>query len=68
MGATYRETSNQICAAVRACVPQLQAATEATDRDRQLPQDVLAALREAGSYRMLGRVCKVSFRHNTLCV
>ncbi len=53
MGATCRETSTQICAAVRACVPQLQAATEATDRDRRLPGEVLVALRAAGVYRML---------------
>ena len=53
MAATLSTTAAQICAAVRACFPQLQDATVATDRECRVTAEGLSALRAAGGYRML---------------
>lgn len=53
MSTAYAHTTTTICTAVRTCLPQLQAATRAIDRDRRVRGEVLAALRAAGVDRML---------------
>ncbi|MGE3535988.1 MAG: hypothetical protein AB7N91_00980 [Candidatus Tectimicrobiota bacterium] len=53
MSSTCRATATQICAAIRAGFPQLQAAMSSTDHERRLPRQVLDLLRATGAYRML---------------
>lgn len=50
---TITVQAESILANVRALLPRLQAAAAATDRDRRVPQETIAALRAAGVYRML---------------
>jgi alkylation response protein AidB-like acyl-CoA dehydrogenase len=45
--------SATILAGVRALLPELRASAAVTDRDRRVPKEIIAALRDAGVYRML---------------